>query len=68
MQSGGSLSPIFGWLSGAGPGAGMGLYIALSCGVGACVLLRGLSRRSIRKIDTLVPDHDTANPAKEMAR
>ena len=68
MQSGGSLSPVFGWLAGTGPGAGMGLYIALSCGAGACVLLWGFSRRSIREIDTLVPDHDTADPAKEMAR
>ena len=57
MVPGGSLVGAFGWLAGTGPGAGMGLYITLSCSVGACVLLWGLTRRSIRHLDTLVPDH-----------
>ncbi len=57
MAPGGSLAGTFDWLAGTGPGAGMGLYITLSCGVGTCVLLWGLLRRSIREIDVLVPDH-----------
>jgi DHA3 family macrolide efflux protein-like MFS transporter len=57
MRAGGSLVRSFGGLVGTGPGAGMGLYIVLSCSVGVCVLLWGYSRRSIRDLDRLVPDH-----------
>jgi MFS family permease len=57
MVPGGSLAGAFGWLAGTGPGAGMGLYITLSCAVGACVLLWGFTRRSIYDLEVLVPDH-----------
>ena len=60
MRTGGSLAGAFGWLAGTGPGAGMGLYITLSCLVNVAILLWGFSRRSIRDIDTLIPDHDQA--------
>ena len=60
MRAGGKLVGSFGWLAGTGPGAGMGLYIVLSCSVGVCLLLWGFSRRSIRDLDVLVPDHDQA--------
>ncbi len=59
MVPGRSLADAFGWLAGTGPGAGMGVYITLSCTAGMLVLLWGLTRRSIREIDTLVPDHVT---------
>ena len=59
MQAGGRLTAAFGWLSGVGPGAGMGLYMVLSCSLGVCLLLWGFSRPSIRNLDTLVPDHST---------
>ena len=58
MRAGGSLAHTFGWLAGTGPGAGIGLYITLSCAVGTCLLLWGFTRRSIRGIDTLIPDHE----------
>ena len=58
MRAGGSLARTLGWLAGTGPGAGMGLYIVLSCAVGVGVLLWGFSRGSIRHLDVLVPDHD----------
>jgi len=57
MMAGGSLSAAFGWLAGAGPGAGMGLYITLSCLVNVAILLWGFSRRSIRNLDQLAPNH-----------
>jgi len=57
MQAGRQLAQIFGGLAGTGPGSGMGLYIALSGAVGVFVLLWGYSRRSIRNLDELVPDH-----------
>ncbi len=57
MRAGGSWVDTFGWLVGTGPGAGMGLYIVLSCAIGVCVLLWGFSRRSIRQLDVLIPDH-----------
>jgi len=58
MRAGGSIARTFGWLVGTGPGAGMGLYVVLSCAVGVGVLLWGFSRSSIRHLDVLVPDHD----------
>jgi hypothetical protein len=54
----GALADCFGWLARTGPDAGMGPFITLSCAVGMCVLVWGFSRRSIREIDVLVPDHD----------
>jgi len=57
MQAGGTLAKTWSWLTGTGPGSGMGLYIVLSCSVGVCVLLWGYSRRSIRNLDRLIPDH-----------
>jgi DHA3 family macrolide efflux protein-like MFS transporter len=68
MVSGGPLTDAFGWLAGTGPGAGMGLFITLSCAVGVCVLLWGLSRRSIRAIDTLVPDYAGRISLQEVRR
>ena len=58
MQAGAHLAQIFGGLVGTGPGAGMGLYMVLSSSVGVLVLLWGYSRRSIRNLDELVPDHE----------
>jgi hypothetical protein len=58
MAPGGSLAGTFDWLAGTGPGAGMGLFITVSCTLGMSVLLWGSSRPSIREIDVLVPDYD----------
>jgi DHA3 family macrolide efflux protein-like MFS transporter len=41
MHAGGALADAWGWLTSAGPGAGMGLSIVLSCSVGVLVLLWG---------------------------
>jgi hypothetical protein len=56
MGTGGTLSNLFGWLVGTGPGAGFGLLILL-CGIGGTLIgLAGALIPSIRNIDTLWPD------------
>ena len=56
MGTGGALANTFGWLVGTGPGSGFGLLIFL-CGVGGTLIgLTGYLIRSLRNIDTLLPD------------
>lgn len=57
MQDGGSLSGVFGWLVGTGPGAGMALIII---GAGLLVTLVGAIGyfiRPVREAESLLPDH-----------
>jgi hypothetical protein len=52
----GTLSGIFGWLVGTGPGSGFGLLIFL-CGFGGTLIgLAGYLIPSIRRIDIIFPD------------
>jgi MFS family permease len=56
MATGGTLSNMFGWLVGTGPGSGFGLLIVL-CGLGGTFIgAAGLLIPSIRRIDLLLPD------------
>jgi hypothetical protein len=58
MQAGGGLSGTFSRLTGAGPGAGMALWI-LVCGLaGACVGLSGYLTPTVRNVEDLLPDHE----------
>jgi hypothetical protein len=56
MGVNGTLSNMFGWLVGTGPGSGFGLLIFL-CGLGGTFIgLAGFIIPSIRRIDILFPD------------
>jgi MFS family permease len=60
MLPAGSLAPLFGWLSGTGPGAGISLMFVWAGLAGACVGLVGYLVPSVRNVERLIPDHDTA--------
>lgn len=69
MREGGSLTGLFGWLVGTGPGAGMGLMMAV-CGLFASLVgFCAYAVRPIRDAESLLPDHDAAvaEPAKGRA-
>lgn len=58
MRTGTLLPHTFGWLVGAGPGAGMGLLLVI-CGMAvALVGLVGHFIPAVRNIEDLLPDHD----------
>jgi len=59
MLPAGSLAPLFGWLSGTGPGAGISLMFVWAGLAGACVGLVGYLVPSVRNVERLIPDHDT---------
>jgi DHA3 family macrolide efflux protein-like MFS transporter len=56
MKDGG-LAPIFGWLVGTGPGAGMSLMFVISGILGVIVGLVAYSIRIIRNAEDILPDH-----------
>ncbi len=57
MAVSGSLSGIFGWLVGTGPGAGMGLMFACTSILGMAMSLSGYLFRSVRNVENDLPDH-----------
>ncbi|MBX3052608.1 MAG: MFS transporter [Caldilineaceae bacterium] len=57
MQPGGGWANAFGWLVGTGPGAGMGLLLAISGVLTALVALSGYLVPAIRDAETILPDH-----------
>jgi len=59
MQEG-AAAAIFGPLVGTGPGAGMGLMIALSGVLGVAVGVVGYMIPAIRNVETILPDFDAA--------
>jgi hypothetical protein len=59
MLPAGSLAPLFGWLSGTGPGAGISLMFVWAGLAGAAVGIVGYLVPSIRDVERLIPDHDT---------
>lgn len=65
MKSGGNLSPIFGWLIGTGPGAGMALMFLVTGIVGTFVGLGAYTIRTVRDAETILPDYD-AKPSTEV--
>jgi MFS family permease len=56
MNVGGWLSSTFGWISGAGPGAGMGLMFAISALGGTLTGLIGFCIPAIRNVESELPD------------
>jgi hypothetical protein len=58
MMPGGSLVPLFGWVTGVGPGAGISLMFVLAGLAGALVGAGGYLVPSIRNVERLIPDHD----------
>ena len=58
MAPGGGLAPAFGWLVGTGPGAGMGLLCVTVGVLGVGVAAAGFAIPTIRRVETLLPDHD----------
>ncbi|MBP6789519.1 MAG: hypothetical protein KA170_18165, partial [Candidatus Promineofilum sp.] len=60
MQGGGAVAALFGPLVGTGPGAGMGLMVALSGVFGAAVGLVGYLVPAVRNVEQILPDFDAA--------
>jgi hypothetical protein len=58
MQPGGALSDNLGWLFGVGPGAGMGVLVALTGVLGAAVGIIGYMVPAIYHAETILPDYD----------
>lgn len=58
MQAGGVLAGAFGWLVGTGPGAGIGLQVALSGVFSVVVGLGAYLFPFIRHAEDILPDHD----------
>lgn len=60
MREGGWLAPLFGPLVGVGPGAGMGLLIAMTGLLGVLMGLFGYATPAIRNVEDILPDHEQA--------
>lgn len=61
MMPGGSLAPVFGWLVGTGPGAGMALIFIISGFIGAATGLCGFLFDAVRNVEDIIPDYDAAS-------
>ena len=58
MRQGGNLAPVFGWLVGSDPGAGMALMFIITGLLGAVVSLGAYAFSSVRNAEDILPDHD----------
>jgi DHA3 family macrolide efflux protein-like MFS transporter len=58
MVEGGSLAPVYGWLVGVGPGAGMALLFVVTGLLAALTGLSGYLLPVVRDAEDLLPDHD----------
>ena len=69
MVPGGSLTGLFGWLTGTGPGTGIGVMFVITGTLGALAGLAAYLFPAIRNAEDLLPDHDAvaAEPAAEPA-
>jgi DHA3 family macrolide efflux protein-like MFS transporter len=65
MQAGGSLTGLFGSLTGIGPGSGMSLMFVFTGLLVVCVGLGGYLVPAIRNAELILPDHDAAPTASE---
>jgi MFS transporter, DHA3 family, macrolide efflux protein len=61
MMPGGTLSPIFGSIFGTKKGAGMALMYVISSLSLVIIGLSGYAFRSLRDLETILPDHDADN-------
>ncbi len=57
MMPGGSGIPLFEWLVGSGPGAGMSLMFLIAGAFGMLVGLAGYAFPAVRNVEDLLPDH-----------
>ncbi|MGD8564761.1 MAG: MFS transporter [Candidatus Bathyarchaeota archaeon] len=57
MMPGGSGVPLFGWLVGTGPGAGMSLMFIIAGALGILVGLGGYALPIVRNVEDILPDH-----------
>ena len=64
MRTGGSLTGVFGWLVGTGPGTGIALMFIFSGLMAMLVGLGGYAVPAIREAETRLPDHDELNPSR----
>lgn len=58
LRPDGGLAGVFGPLVGTGPGAGMGLIFVLAGTIGALCAVAAALTRSVRDLETELPDHD----------
>lgn len=58
MQTGGTLTGAFGWLVGAGPGAGIGLMFLGTCLLGTLMSFSGYLLPAVRRVEAELPDYD----------
>lgn len=67
MKTNGSLSSLFGWLVGTGPGAGMSLIVIFSALLAGSVGVLGYLFPAVRDAEDLLPDHhqDAGAPLSE---
>ncbi len=65
MRTGGPLTEPFGWLVGTGPGAGMALIFIIAGTIGVILSLGVYAIRTVRDVETILPDHDAQKPATE---
>lgn len=65
MMPGGSLAPVFGWLVGPGPGAGMALIFVVAGLIGAATGLGGFLFDAVRNVEDILPDHDAVAATPE---
>jgi DHA3 family macrolide efflux protein-like MFS transporter len=66
MMPGGILTPVFGWLVGAGTGAGISLMFVITGALGTIVSIGTYAFRTIRNVEDILPDHD-ADKEQEIA-
>ena len=57
MASTGGLVRLFGWLTGAGPGSGMGLLFVAGGAVASMIGLGAYAIPAVREVETRLPDH-----------
>lgn len=59
MMPGGALVPVFGWLVGTGPGAGISLIFVFAGLFGAIIGISAYAFVAIRNLEDILPDYDT---------
>jgi len=67
MRAGQPGARLFGGLVGTGPGAGMGLVFVVIGLLGVLVAATGFALPSIRRLETLLPDHDAGGGSPDAA-